>query len=218
LRQKPRISHLKAAFGLGLALVGGLVAAACARPAMPNPRDAAEAYARAVERGDADALHRMLTRESQRALGRDGTARLLTESKKELVAQAAAIRAPNTAVETIAAVRFDDGEQAVLELERGRFRVGAAAGLPAAARTPEQALVELRQALARRSYPALMRLLSKDAKSAIEDDLRSLVVGLEEADALDVKIEGDSAEVRVPGGHLVRLKRESGIWRVQDFE
>jgi len=185
---------------------------------MPNPREAAEAYARAVERGDADALHRMLTRESQRALGRDGTARLLTESKKELVDQAAAIRAPNTAVETIATLRFDDGEQAVLELERGRFRVGAAAGLPAAARTPEQALVELRQALARRSYPALMRLLSKDAKSAIEDDLRSLVIGLEEADALDVKIEGDSAEVRVPGGHLVRLKRESGIWRVQDFE
>ena len=185
---------------------------------MANPREAADAYASAVERNDAEALHAMLTRESQRALSREGTARLLSESKNELRGQATAIRAASTTVDTIATVRFDDGEQAVLELERGRFRVGAAAGLPAGARTPEQALVELRQALARRSYAALMRVLSKDSRSAIEGDLRSLVSGLEQAESLDVKVEGDSAQVRVPGGHSVRLKRESGIWRVQDFE
>jgi hypothetical protein len=185
---------------------------------MADPREAVNGYARAVERGDGEAVHALLTRESQRAFGEEGTKRLLAGSQKELRQQVVALRSPTTTIETVATVRFADGEQAVLELERGRFRVGAASGLPTGARTPEQALVELRQALARRSYPALIRVLSKDSRSAVENDLRSLVTGLEATEALDVKVDGDSAEVRVPGGHSVRLKREAGIWRVQDFE
>ena len=27
-----------------------------------------------------------------------------------------------------------------------------------------------------------------------------------------------NAEVLVPGGHRVKLKREAGVWRIQDFD
>jgi hypothetical protein len=106
----------------------------------------------------------------------------------------------------------------VLEVEDGKYRISAAAGLPFGARTPAAALSELRRALAQRSYAALIRVLSSDTRGAVEGDMRTLVEGLERPDALDVKVHGESAEVSVPGGHKVLLKREAGIWRVHDFD
>ena len=89
--------------------------------------------------------------------------------------------------------------------------------LPAGARTPEQALEQLRRVLARRSFAGLMRVLSPATRSAIEGDLRSLVTGLEHPEGLEVSIVGDSATVQVPGGHEVKLRREAGVWHVEDF-
>jgi hypothetical protein len=63
-----------------------------------------------------------------------------------------------------------------------------------------------------------MRVVSPATRAAIEADLRSLVTGLEKPETLPVQVLGDSAQVTVPGGHHVRLKREGGIWRVDDFD
>ena len=52
----------------------------------------------------------------------------------------------------------------------------------------------------------------------MENDLRSLVDGLNEPETLEVKVTGDGALVPVPGGHQVKLKRDSGVWRVDDFD
>ena len=72
--------------------------------------------------------------------------------------------------------------------------------------------------LARRSYSGLMRVLTPETRALIERDLRSLVIGLERPDTLSPAIAGDIATVRVPGGHQVRLRRDNGIWRVDDFD
>jgi hypothetical protein len=121
-------------------------------------------------------------------------------------------------IESVAKLRFPDGEHATLVLEDGAFRVSSADALPAGARTPAQALEQLRKVLARRSYAGLMRVLSKETRSAVERDLRGLVEGLERPDALEVKIQGENATVTVPGGHLVRLHREGSVWTVDDFD
>jgi hypothetical protein len=160
----------------------------------------------------------MLTDEAQRTYGLDGTRRLLADSRAEIVRQAKAVGSPNAEVTATVDVPYLDGEHGVLVLEGGEFRVSAADGLPSVARTPEQALGELRGALARRSYAALLRVLSKDTRGTVEADIRSLVGGLEHPDSLDVRVRGETAEVEVPGGHKVVLKREAGIWRVQDFD
>ena len=39
-----------------------------------------------------------------------------------------------------------------------------------------------------------------------------------EPDALDVEVVGDSAVFDIPGGHQVTLRREDGIWYVDDFD
>jgi hypothetical protein len=194
------------------------LAVGCGGPALPDPQKAAQAYADAAVRGDSDRIYALLSREARRSIGRDGARRMVRDAQKELQAQGRALRAPGATVEAQAEVLLADGSEVELSLEDGTFRVDAAATLPSAARTPAQALDGLRRALARRSYPALLRVLSLEARSALERDLRGLVQGLEDPTALDVRVSGDRAEIELPGGHSVSLKREHGVWRVEDVK
>ncbi|MCK6588876.1 MAG: hypothetical protein L6Q76_14985, partial [Polyangiaceae bacterium] len=182
--------------------------------------EAIKAYAEAAQKGDADAIYDMLSEKSRRALSREEVRKLVADERKELAEQAKALSSPDVAakVKTRARVRYPDGEDATLELEDQAFRISAADALPAGARTPEQALEQLRRVLARRSYAGLMRVLTPATRSAVESDLRSLVEGLEHPEGLEVQITGDTATVAIPGGHEVKLRREGGVWRVDDFD
>lgn len=206
---------LPLALSLALAVVG---AGACSRAPVPDPRVATAEYAAAVGRNDAAAVYGMLTDEGKLAYGIDGTRRLLGDAHGELLRQSKAVVSARARVRAVAEVPYVDGEHAIVEVQDGRYRISSAAGLPFGARTPAAALTELRSALAQRSYAALIRVLSSDTRGALEGDMRTLVEGLERPDTLDVKVRGESAEVSVPGGHRVLLKREAGIWRIHDFD
>jgi hypothetical protein len=143
---------------------------------------------------------------------------MLEGERAELAEQGKALSGPDVRVDATAILRFADGEQAALELEDGRYAVSAAGAVPGGARTPEGALDQLRRVLARRSYAGLMRVLSATTRAAIESDLRTLVDGLTSPETLPVTVGGDTAVVEVPGGHQVKLRREGGIWRVDNFE
>jgi hypothetical protein len=212
---------LRALFVLGLRtgpLLGGIWLSGCGGAAIPDPREAVERYASAAERGDADAIYDMLTDEGQRAHSREEVRAMVAEQREELADQAKAVRGKGVVVEARATLRYADGEHAALDLEGEEFRITAADALPAGARTPVQALEQLRRVLARRSYAGLIRVLSPATRAAIENDLRSMVEGLEHPEGLDVETKGDTAVVQVPGGHEVKLRREAGVWHVEDFD
>ncbi|HET9929121.1 MAG TPA: hypothetical protein VFQ35_00475 [Polyangiaceae bacterium] len=192
--------------------------AGCQRQRVSDPSATIAAYAAAAKRGDADAIYALLSRRAQRDLGREGTRQRVLDARHELAAQADFFARPGVEPEVLAVVRYEDGEHAELALEGGLFRVGSASALPAAARTPTEALAGLRQALARRSYVALVRVLSAETRGALESDVSSIVEGLQDPDTLDVQVSGDDAEVELPSGHSVRLKREAGVWRVEDLK
>jgi hypothetical protein len=63
-----------------------------------------------------------------------------------------------------------------------------------------------------------MALMSGDSRGALESDLGALVSGLSHPETLDIQVNGDAAEVQLPSGHRVVLKREAGVWRVLDFD
>lgn len=196
-----------------------LAALGCARSSIPDPKDAVAAYAAAAARGDSDAIYDMMSEKGRRSLSRDEVRRIVADERAELVDQGKALTAPGVVVKSRARVRYPDGEETTLDLDdKGVFRVTGADALPAGARTPEQALEQLRRVLARRSYAGLLRVLSPATRSAIENDLRSLVTGLERPEGLEINVAGDSATVQIPGGHEVRLKREAGVWQVEDFD
>ncbi len=199
-------------------VVGAAATLACAPARVPDPADAARAYASAAARGDTAMLYGMLTRASREQRSKGELDAMLAGERAELADQGKALSGPDVRVDATAILRFADGEQAALELEDGRYAVSAAGALPGGARTPEGALDQLRRVLARRSYASLMRVLSAPTRAAIESDLRTLVDGLTSPETLPVKVGGDTAVVEVPGGHQVKLRREGGIWRVDDFE
>jgi hypothetical protein len=197
-------------------LAAGL--AGCASSSVPDPRDAARAYAEAAGRGDGEALYAMMSTPSRQARSRDDVKRMVAEEHEELAQQGKELASPDVRVEATARLRYADGEEAALELRDGKYWVTAAGALPGGARTPEEALEQLRRVLARRSYAGLMRVLSPATRAMIENDLRTMVDGLNEPGSLPVQVNGDAAVVNVPGGHQVKLKREGGVWRVEDFD
>ena len=199
--------------GVAIALTTG-----CAPRTLPDPKAAADAYAAAASRGDADAIYAMMTSSAQKGRSRDDVRAIVASERAELAEQAKALSAKDARTSATARLRFDDGEETALELEGGHFFVTSAGALPGGARTPEEALDQLRRVVARRSYAGLMRVLSPATRAAIEQDLRALVTGLEHPETLQVQVTGDTASINVPGGHHVRLKRESGVWRVDDFD
>ncbi len=161
----------------------------------------------------------MMSDKGRRALSSDEVRRIVADEQAELVDQGKAVTAPGVVVRSRARVRFADGEDATLVVDdQGAYRVATADALPAGAHSPEQALEQLRRVLARRSYAGLMRVLSPATRSAIESDLRSLVTGLEHPEGLEVNVAGDAATVQIPGGHEVKLRREAGVWHVEDFD
>lgn len=199
-------------------VAAALALGGCATSSVPDPKVAAAEYAQAASRGDADAIYEMMTVSAKRSRSRDEVRKIVKDERDELAEQARALASKEARVEATAHLAFDDGEKASLELDRGRFWVSAAGALPGGARTPEQALDHLRRVLARRSYAGLMRVVTPATRAAIEADLRSLVTGLEKPESLPVQTTGDTAQVTVPGGHHVRLKRDGGVWRVDDFD
>ena len=203
---------------LASVLLATALLAGCTGSAVPDPKSAAEEYASAAARGDADAIYEMMTTSAQKTRSRDDVRRLVKEQRSELSEQAKLVTARDARVEATARLRYEDGEEAQLELREGRFWITSSGALPGGSRTPEQALDQLRRVLARRSYAGLMRVLTPATRAAIEQDLRSLVTGLERPETLHVQITGDAAVVTVQGGHTVKLKRDGGVWRVDDFD
>jgi len=201
----------------GLGLLAGLIAG-CAEARLPDPKLVATRYAEAARAGDSERIYALLSREAQRDYGPQGTRRLVEQAKPELSRQGAALLSPATRVQASAEIRFIDGESALFELEDGAFYLSSLGTVPSRPRSPAEALGDFRRALARRSYPALLGVLSTETRQAIEGDLKSLVEGLENPETLDVKVSGDNAVVEVPGGHQVKLRREAGVWHVQDFD
>ena len=191
---------------------------ACGARGAADPRDAARAYGEAAARGDARALYAMMSLSSRRDRSEQEVAKIVADEHAELAEQGASLAEPGGRVTATARLHYADGEEAALDLRDGRYWVTSAGALPGGGRTPEEAIEQLRRVLARRSYAGLMRVLSPATRAAIENDVRSFVDGLNEPGALPVQVSGDDATVPVPGGHQVKLKREGGIWHVEDFD
>ncbi len=200
-----------------LAALFALGTAGCAG-AVPDPQATVDAYREAAARGDAAALYELFSEEGKRRYSADEVKKIVADEKPELAEQAKALASPAVRIKTEASLRYGDGERASLSIEDGAFRLSAADALPAESRSVPEALGQLRKVLARRSYAGLLRVLSPRTRAAMEEELRSLVLGLEEPEGLDVDESGDVATVLVPGGHLVRLRRENGLWHVEDFD
>ena len=197
---------------LSLSALPALTCLACAPAQLPTPKLAAQRWHEALQRGDTDAVYALLSTSAREALGHKGVEQVLARDRTELIAAAASATSANSRVET------SEERIASVVLEDGAFRVEAAAALPARAASPEDALRELREVLARRSFAGLLRVLTADAARSLDAQLASVVDALGDPATVDIEVDGRRATARLPGGHTVKLEREDGAWRVRDFD
>lgn len=193
-------------------------AVGCAPAVIPDPVLTAHDYARAAQQGDADAIYDMLDEQSQKNLSRQQVRALVASERQELQDQAKQLQLPSIRTQTRAVLRYPDGDIAILErAENGHFVIVSADALPGGSRTPTDALVQLRNALSRRSLDAFVRVLSEKNKNELQNSIDALLTGLEDPEQLDVQQRGDRATVTVAGGFVIWLRREGDTWTIEDI-
>lgn len=200
-------------------LAFGFATLGCGARDIPDPRLAAQTFARALGRGDTERVAALMSRGSRTSYGKAGITRLLRAQRPELQRKAGALSAPIAQLSTRpqASVLYANGQLATLVLEDDRFRIDSTAGLPAHAKTPAEALEALRGALELAPLGALLLTLSPRVRATLEVDLRGLIESLRAPDAADLEVTGDRATATLAGGYIVLLAAEDGLWFVEDF-
>lgn len=198
------------------AILACVVLGACGGSALPDARDAARAFADAVDRGEAAEVHAMLDEDTRRVVSVEAVAALLAANRADLAAWTAALRRaePDSRV---ARVALGDGDEVVLVIEEEGFRIDGGAAALVTLSTPEEAVRALRSALRRGDLRAVLRVLARDTRTGVETEVARVLE--ETADTLDIEVaaSGDEAVVRLTGGRTLHLVREDGEWHVVDL-
>lgn len=184
---------------------------------MAPPQTTVDRYLKAIDAGDAEAVRVLLAKEHRDRLDATAFKARFDDTRAEQVEAAQRIRNTGTRAEAEATVELDNGETVKLVLEGGQWRIAAGLLDAGSLRTPVDAVQTLRRVLLRRDLAGMLALLTRQERTSWEAALGRVVEGT--ADPLDweTEIRGDDATVRITGGGVIVLRRESGRWRVQDI-
>ena len=201
-------------------LVVMLLLTGCASSRVPaaDAAPVARRFARACARGDADAIHDLLSADARRALDVAAIRKLLAENGSGGGPRCRALAEAPLSVSGAATFQFDTGDAASITFDEREAHVAAAGAMPGGGATPEAALASFRSSLVRWLSGTALAPLTASTRERTATSLRTLAEGLEHPEALFVDVSGDRAKVDVDPGHVVHLRRETGLWRVEAFE
>lgn len=175
-------------------------------------------YVEAIEQGNLDAAYDLLSASQQHRISREEFRRLAREYPVELEAQARELRRQMVEPVPVAAeVRLESGEVATFELQGGRWRITEGAAGSVSLSSPLQAVRAMRRALLRRSYRGAIRVLSRESRAQIEDEISRIIDGLEDEESLSIEVNGVRARIIYDDNHFVDLLREDGEWVIVDM-
>jgi len=201
------------------ALLVGLIslAAGCGgtRPAVERPDGTIVRYVRAARAGDAEGAYALLDEDTRAQVPFESFRTLMEENRAELGEQVDELdRLAAEGIEARAHIPLRGGETVVMVLEEGRWVLdGGVLDAPALG-TPQETILSLRRALARRSLRGVARVMARQPRAEMEAEIERLLE--ETGDDLDLQVEvhGDRASVRTTGGREILMIRESGEWRI----
>ena len=200
-------------------LLGSLCVLCCAcvsRGVVPDPALTANQFVAAVRADQPKAAYALLDPELRQTLSDARFTALWHENRAELLEFAERWQHTDATRSAHARVTLDDGEQPVLVLEHGQWRVQGGLLDAQALDTPLDTVAELRRALQRQSLPSLLRVLARDRRAAWMAAFGKTMQQTSDPLDLQVEIRGDEATVHLTGGGEVLLKREAGRWQVWD--
>ena len=196
-----------------------LLSAACRPSGVPIPRDAG-ARLRQTRRSAVThaVLFQMMTKASRQARSARGDEKLVDDERAELADQGRrSPRVPGVRVEPTARLRYADGEEAALDLRDGPLLGDRRRGPAGRRRTPEEALDSCAGCSRGAATPADARPLPGDAR---RDGERRPQLRRRADAARDASRRGDRGRGAGPGAGRPpgEAERESGVWRVEDFD
>jgi hypothetical protein len=195
----------------------------------PAPEDTLQAYARALEEGDADRAWDLLSAGYRQQLSREALRRALREDPGEARRVAAEARAAAPRLRQHARVAYGErGEALELVLEDGRWRLAKDPLSFFSQETPRDALRSFVRAIERRRWDIVLRLVPERWKGGMtaeslgadwEGPRKDEIAALRRAllpHLLD-PIEEHGDEARMPyGTSAVQFVREGGVWKILD--
>jgi hypothetical protein len=196
----------------------GLACASTSTPRVADPVRTKTTLSRVLRAGDGDALYALLHPELRQTLPPEAFRERFALCRAET---AEVGRELDTAsdVHARATVHLASGEPITLVLEHGAWRIASGVFDSTSLATPQEAVVELRNAWARRNLPGLLRLLARERRAELVATLEAMLEGSADLANLQVVIEGEEARVRLSGGAgEIVLRKEAGKWRLWDLQ
>jgi hypothetical protein len=185
---------------------------------VPDPQLAAERFVAALRDDRPKDAYALLGAQQRRAMKPARFEALWRENRAEMLALAKQIAATDSELLALARITLQDGEQVVLVLENGRWRIAGGVLEANSLHTPLDAVDSLRRALQRQSLPGVLRVLSRERRAAWLAALEQSLEQTSDPLGLRVDVQGDEAVVHLTGGGRIHLKREAGRWHVWDVQ
>jgi hypothetical protein len=212
------------------ALIAGALACGCVGAA-PDPQTVLHDYAQALEDGRAEDAYRMLSDEARRGLTLEAFRRMLRESHDDVREVGQALSRPTSPPVVTATLSTPNGQVIDLVLENGRWKVEATAIDLYAQDTPRHAVLGFIRALDRRRYDVILRYVPDTHKEGLDaaklkaaweghdkEEMEQVIAALKAAlPTAAIEEVGDSAQMPYGPGTM-RLVREHGLWKIEDFD
>jgi hypothetical protein len=183
---------------------------------VPAPETTLRRFFAAVRADDPAAARALLTLQLRAEYDAERFGRLWRDNRAELLELARDAARTDPEGQAVAVVTVDDGEEVILVLQDGHYRLAGGVLDAQSLRAPLHTVAALRRALKRQSLPALLRVLSRERQAAWLASFEEAMERTSDTPGLQVEVDGDEAVVRTSGGGEILLKREDGGWRVWD--
>lgn len=201
-----------------IALSSLLVIACAPLNRATHPDDVLARYVEAMSNGDIDGAYTLLSEAQRQQTSLEEFRAAAQRYPEELEAQTRELRRQmEEPIPVSAEIRLESGEVATFVLEGGQWRVAEGAAGAVSLSSPLHTIRALRRALQRRSYGEVARVLSREARAQVEDEIARIVEGLEDEGSLTVEITGNRARIVYDENHFVDLQREDGEWVIVDM-
>jgi hypothetical protein len=225
-----RVARLRQ--GHALALAVALASLGCnTSPTAKDPSAVLRTYAAALEEGRADDAYRLLSDDARRGTSLEAFRRMVKDDPDQVREIGRSLERPTAPPVVTAKVIAPDGQELDLVLEKGAWRIDAAAIDLYAQDTPRHAVQGFVRALERKRYDVILRYVPDAHKEGIDaqklkdswegqskDEMEQVLSSLKQAlPGSRFEETGDHATFAYGAGTM-QLVREHGLWKIEDFD
>lgn len=225
------MSRQRVAWRSGFALAFAAHLSGCAGTGAQDPESTLHAYARALEDGRAADAYRLLGDEARRGMSFETFKKTLESNPDDAKEIGVALSRPTTPAVITATVTAPSGDTLELVWNGGRWRIEASALDLYRDDTPRHALEGYVRALERKRYDVILRYVPDAHREGLDaaklkaawegpdkEEIEQVLAGLKQAlPGGSIEVAGDRAQLAYGAG-IIKLVKEHGRWRVEDFD